>query len=121
MDVRFDFKNGVSREIEKNQRIALCAAMEKARQRLVSLEKIPFDEGKLQGETFVDESLINNNEARLVSNAEYAERLYFRPELRFGTRHNKNAEAYWFEGFVSGQDRDFIEKAYGDTLAGIMK
>lgn len=99
-------------EIDKAAKISLEQTAEAVRTELISKQYMPFDNGTLQNEnTFVDSSNINKGVVSLVSSTVYARRLYFHPEFDFQAI-NSNSQAYWFEPFISGEEKEFINNAF---------
>ena len=91
------------KEIDKAAKISLEQTAEAVRTELISKQYMPFDNGTLQNEnTFVDSSNLDKGIVSLVSSTPYARRLYFHPEYDFQFINNQNAQAYWFEPFISG-------------------
>ena len=100
-------------EIDKAAKLSLEQTAEATRTELISKQYMPFDNGTLQKEnTFVDSSNINKGVVSLVSSNPYARRLYFHPEFDFQTVNNSNAQAYWFDPFISGEEKEFITNAF---------
>jgi hypothetical protein len=99
----------------------LTVAVEKTAEETVTDLKnsatIPFDVGTLQLNTYWERDAAKNNTVLLVSNTPYARRLYFHPEYNFRTTNNANAGAGWFDPYISGNKKDFIQ----DTFAEFMK
>lgn len=94
-------------------------AMEQVESDLISSATMPFDTGDMQNnQTFVaveGEDTINGEEVfsvALVTGSPQARRLYYHPEYNFYHGHNKNAGAAWLEPYISGDKKDFVEKAF---------
>ena len=75
---------------------------------------IPFDQGTLQNEgTFVDNKELDKGKVSIVSSTPYARRIYYNADgFNFQTVNNANAQDHWFEPFISGKDKDFIEESF---------
>ena len=75
---------------------------------------IPFDQGTLQNEgTFVDNKELDKGKVSIVSSTPYARRIYYNADgFNFQTVNNANARDHWFEPFISGKDKDFIEESF---------
>ena len=99
----------------------LRVAVEKTAEQTVTDLKnsatIPFDVGTLQLNTYWERNAAANNTVLLVSNTPYARRLYFHPEYNFRVTNNANAGAEWFEPYITGDKKDFIQ----DTFAQFVK
>lgn len=99
----------------------LTTAIEKTAEQTVTDLKnsatIPFDVGTLQLNTFWERNAAQNNTVLLVSNTPYARRLYFNPEYNFRKTNNAHAGAGWFDPYISGNKKDFIQ----DTFVEFMK
>lgn len=101
------------KEIEKAAQTSLEQTAEATKTELINKGYIPFDTGTLQNEsTFVDAENLDKGIVSLVSSTPYARRLYFHPEFNFQTVNNSNAQAQWFEPFISGDDKEFITDTF---------
>ena len=69
--------------------------------------------GQLQNRsTFVDKSDVKAGSVKVVSDTPYAKRLYFHPEYHFSTEENPNAGGAWFEPYISGAKKDYVQKVF---------
>lgn len=76
-------------------------------------QTMPFDTGNMQNRsTFVDKSDVEAGTVRVVVDTPYARRLYFHPEYNFSTRENPNAGGEWFEPYISGEKKDYVQKTF---------
>jgi hypothetical protein len=100
----------------KGQRMALFSAMKEVLADLIESETIPFENGILEDEA--TRLVFNGDEGRVsvVSDADYAARLYFHPEYQFQQNQNKNAGAQWFAPYISGEKKEFILTRYAAAL-----
>lgn len=77
---------------------------------LVQSQTMPRDSGHMQNEsTYVDGE---NGDYQVVTNTEYAKRLYYHPEYDFKKYKNPNAGAYWFKPYITGDKKNFVEKTF---------
>lgn len=84
---------------------------------VVQAQVMPRDTGHLQDDsTFVDTSQSKSGTVTLVSQTPYARRLYFHPEYNFRTVENPNAQGKWLEEWISGNEKDFCEKAFSTFM-----
>ena len=59
---------------------------------------------------------VDGDNVSIVTTAEQAARLYFHPEYNFNRTKNTRAGGKWFEPWISGSEKDFIEKTYAEML-----
>lgn len=105
--------------IEKKIQRAIRFSAEAVKEDLKQSQTMPFKSGNLQNDqTFVDTSELVNNEAYIVSDTPYARRLYFHPEFNFNTDKNKYAGAEWFEPYISGIKKKFVEDKVVEFMRG---
>ena len=75
--------------------------------------------GALQNRsTFIDGTNIGRYEASIVSDTPYARRLYFHPEYNFYKGENPNAGGAWFEPYISGDKKDYVQKVFARFMKG---
>ncbi len=100
---------------------------------VVQAQVIPRDTGVLQGEqTFISagdtvtneypsgesvsntitKAITSKGKVSLVTTAPQARRLYFHPEYNFKKDENPNAQGRWYEPWISGDKKDFCQKAF---------
>ena len=84
------------------------------RTELINSTRMPFDNGDMQNnQTFAfAEETKEGVEAHLVTGAPQARRLYYHPEYNF-QKINPEAGAYWAEPWISGEEKGFAEKTFG--------
>ena len=103
-------------EIHRKLKTAIEKTAEETITDLKNSQTIPFDVGTLQRNTFWDRNAITNDEVFLVSNTPYARRLYFHPEYNFRKTSNANAGAAWFEPYINGAKRNFIQDTFAQFV-----
>lgn len=87
--------------IDNNTKIALMKATDAILTEIMTDQVIPFDTGYMQNDsTFADFSQLDKGKTAIVTNAPYAERLYFHPEYDFQTINNPNASGRWFDSWI---------------------
>lgn len=80
---------------------------------VVQAQVMPFDTGNMQNDnTFVDYSNSKRGIVSLVSSTPYARRMYFHPEYNFQTKENAHARGNWYEDWINGKSKDFVQKAF---------
>lgn len=80
---------------------------------VVQAQVMPFDTGTMQNEsTFVDNKQSSQGKVSLVTSTPYARRMYFHPEYNFKKDENPNAQGRWYEPWISGDKKDFCQKAF---------
>lgn len=83
---------------------------------------MPFDTGNMQNRSmFVDDKNIKRGVLTLNVDAPYARRLYFHPEYNFQVINNPNAQAFWFEPWISGNKKKFLQIAFARFLKEELK
>lgn len=119
MNIEIKFDKQAILMLEYAVKESAMTAMEQVESDLISSATMPFDTGDMQNnQTFVaveGEDTINGEEVfsvALVTGSPQARRLYYHPEYNFYHGHNKNAGAAWFEPYISGDKKDFVEKAF---------
>lgn len=75
---------------------------------------MPRDTGTMQNDQTSVE--VDGDNVSIVTTAEQAARLYFHPEYNFNRTKNTRAGGKWFEPWISGSEKDFIEKTYAEML-----
>lgn len=125
MDVEIKFDKQAIAMLENAVKESAMTAMEQVESDLISSATMPFDTGAMQnGGTYVNSNVSvkgneisdfsNKSETHIVltNDAPQARRLYYHPEYNFYHGHNKNAGAAWLEPYISGDKKDFVEKAF---------
>lgn len=108
VEIKFDYK--AIAMLENAVKESAMTAMEQVESDLISSVTMPFDTGDMQNnQTFVAKT---EDGAILVTGSPQARRLYYHPEYNFYHGHNKNAGAAWLEPYISGDKKDFAEKAF---------
>lgn len=109
--VRLNFH--VIKRLEKASITALEKTVNALHTEVVKKQVIPFDTGNLQNtSTFEDYSNSKRGQVKLISSTPYARRMYFHPEYNFQTKENANARGMWYEPWISGDEKEFCEKAF---------
>ena len=107
--------NGIENRIQQ----ALLMTADAVKDNVQQSQTMPFDTGALQNRsTFVDESNIGRYEAAVVSDTPYTRRLYFHPEYNFQQGKNPNAGGAWFEPYISGDKKDYVQKVFARFMKG---
>lgn len=73
---------------------------------VVQAQVVPFDQGTLQGQMFVDDSESSQGRVVLVHSTPYARRMYYHPEYNFQTSENPDAKGHWFEDWEPGGKKE---------------
>lgn len=117
VQVKVKMKHKNIQKLYETQKIALVQAMDATGTDLKQSGTMPFDYGTMQNQsTYIDESKAHKGKVQLVTDTEYAARLYFHPEYYFQAINNPNAGAGWFEPYIEGEKKKFIKKAYSERL-----
>ncbi len=99
--------------IEQYLSQALIKTADAVKTDLMVSQTMPFDTGALQNRsTFVDSSQVKRGKVSIVSDTPYARRLYHHPEYNFQTTHNPNAGAEWFEPYISGEKKNYLQNLF---------
>ena len=113
MKVTSKVNNAKLKQINANSEIALIQTADALKTDLIQSQTMPFDTGALQNRsTFVDDSQSNQGIVSVVSDTPYARRLYFHPEYNFRKDKNPNAGGMWFEPYINGNKKDFVNKTF---------
>ena len=101
---------------------ALVETADATKSDLVDSQTMPFDTGALQNRsTFVDDKSKNRGKVSIVSDTPYARRLYYHPEYNFKTDKNPKAGGMWFEPYISGNKKKFVQNAFKRLARSKMK
>jgi len=102
---------------------AAVLTMEQTRTDLVNSATMPFETGDMQNnQTFVaveGEDTINGEDiysVSLVTGSPQARRLYYHPEYHFKQDGNGNHGAKWFEPYISGDKKDFVQNTFTEIF-----
>lgn len=119
MNVKVIFDRSKINEVLEDSQKALSKTADLIKGDLIESKTMPFGEGELQNRnTFVDDSEVQKGIARVVSDTPYARRLYYHPEYNFRKDKNPNAGGMWFEPYISGDKRDYAQKAFKKFMGG---
>lgn len=78
---------------------------------------MPFDTGTMQNESmFVNDNQLSRGIVTLNVDTPYARKMYFHPEYNFQVINNPNAQAHWFEPWISGNKKKFLQIAFARFL-----
>ena len=106
--------------LEHQIALAVAETAEEVRVDVQQAQTMPLDTGNLQNRsTFARAN--RDGTADIVSDTPYARRLYFHPEYNFSKRDNPNAGGMWFEPYISGVKRLFVEKTFARLLRSRMR
>jgi hypothetical protein len=95
--------------------------MEYVRNKLVYERRLPYRWGRLQESTRPDARTFQSQGiVLLLTNVPYAERLYYTPGLNFTKYYNERAAGRWFDRFVTGVDRHFIEQKFAERVKSLL-
>ena len=119
MKITSKVNNALLKKINSNSEIALIKTADALKTDLINSQTMPFDRGALQNRsTFVDDSMSNQGTVRVVSDTLYARRMYFHPEYKFNKKNNPNAGGMWFEPYIDGDKKDFVNNAFKEFMKG---
>ena len=83
----------------------------------ISSKNPNYEPGNLQNRSmWVDDKQNKRGVIMLRVDAPYARRLYFHPEYNFQVINNPNAQAFWFEPWISGNKKKFLQIAFARFL-----
>lgn len=115
--VKLNHKN-ISTIIKKSNE-ALVETADAVKSNLQQSQTMPFDTGALQNRsTFVNDSKKNSGKVSIVSDTPYARRLYFHPEYNFKLDKNSKAGGMWFEPYISGNKKTYVQKTFAKIMRG---
>lgn len=106
--------------LQKDIDLSVLETAEAVRVDVQQSQTMPMDSGNLQNRsTFARGN--KDGTADIVSDTPYARRLYFHPEYNFSKEKNPNAGGKWFEPYISGAKKDFVQKAFERLLRSRIK
>ena len=80
-------------------------------------QTIPFDTGTLQNDqTSIDPSQAPSGTVQIVSDTPYARRLYFHPEFNFQQAKNPNAGGKWFDRYINGNMKKWVQQTFVELM-----
>jgi len=86
---------------------------------VIQSQVMPFDTGNMQNDSMdKDDKNVKKGYVRLVVDTPYTRRLYFHPEYNFQTTKNPNARGLWFEPWINGNKKLFVNMAFARFLKG---
>lgn len=92
---------------------ALEKTAEAVKTEVINAEVMPKAEGTMQDQsTSVVTDKSDLGEVSINVDTDYARRLYYHPEYNFRHDKNPNARGEWFEPWISGENKDFAQKAF---------
>lgn len=99
------------------QQKALVGAVDALELDVKDSQIMPFDTGTMQNRNmYVNDRQVKRGVVTLNVDTPYASRLYFHPEYNFQVINNPNAQALWFEPWITGNKKLFINIAFCKLL-----
>ena len=109
------------KRINKNVQDSMIETADALKSDLVQSQTMPFDTGELQNRsTFVYSGQVKRGKVSVVSSTPYARRLYNHPEYKYQTTKNKKAGGRWFDPYISGKKKNFVNKTFARLMKGKM-
>ena len=106
MNVKVHLNKRALATLAKAQEQALTATAQHMLAENKQAEVMPRDTGNLQNmRSYVDSGGARGGHVEIVTDAPYAQRLYWHPEFKFKTHKNALAGALWWEMWISGSKR----------------
>ena len=113
MQVKIKMNNLALKKLSNAQLTALEMTAEAVKTDVISENVMPFDSGTMQNDsTSIDTSKIAAGKMSISSNTPYARRMYFHPEYNFQKSNNPNAKGKWYEDWISGSRRQWVNEMY---------
>lgn len=110
---RIVFNTPYIKKITKTAIKALEKTAEDLHGDIVNEAVMPKDTGYMEeASTFVDYSDSARGSVKIVTSTPYARRLYYHPEYHFRTHENANAQGKWFSPWLTGANKDDIQKYF---------
>lgn len=100
---------------------SLVKSMDAMRNDLIKSQTMPFDTGKSQMSTYIDDTKLKSGKIRLCHTMPYDRRNYFHPEFNFKTDKNANAQGLWLETYIHGTKKMYLSIAYAKFLKEFLK
>lgn len=112
-NLRFNvkYKPAVIKGIEKEAQDSLFLTAEALHTDVVQAQVMPFDTGTMQN-TATSVQKLDKDHVQLQTVTDYAARLYYHPEYNFQTTSNKHAKGRWLDDWLTGEKKDFCQKAF---------
>lgn len=104
--------------LEKIIADAAMATMAAFKTEVTSAQVVPFDNGDLQNDMFVEQNTdADGLHTALMADKPQARRLYYHPKYNFQTVNNPNAGAGWFEPWTPlGGQRNFLPDTFSAEI-----
>lgn len=119
MKVTSSVNNAKLKQINQAAIESLILTGKDVRGNLIKSQTMPFDIGTMQNQqTYVDTKDANSGSVSIITDAPQARRLYFHPEFNFKKNNNPNAGGMWFEPYINGNKKDYVNKAFARHLRG---
>ena len=119
MKVQSKVNTSALKNINKNAIDSLIKTAMALKTDLQQSQTMPFDKGDLQNkQTFVDDSESASGKVAVITEGPQARRLYFHPEYNFQKKNNPNAGGMWFEPYLNGSKKDFVQNAFKQFMRG---
>lgn len=97
---------------------------------LAQSQTMPFDTGALQNRsTFVNDRYVNQGKVSIVTDTPYARYQYFgknrfteyKTDLVHKTDKNSKAGPFWFDPYINGNKKEFIQNTFNRIARSKMK
>lgn len=118
VSVRFELDESILQMLDEAADQALKQTADATLTAIREAGVMPRDTGNLQNDAteVIVSGTGGNQTISIVSSPIYAKRLYFHPEYNFNRTKNARAGGKWFEPWLTGSERTFIEETYAEML-----
>lgn len=118
---KIEINKNFSKELEAKCNQCLALTAEATMTEIDNMDIIPKLSGDLEEKyTEVNLDNIDKGEASIVSSRPYSRKLYYNStDMNISQAINKNAQDHWFQPFIDGEKKDFVEDTFKTFLKKI--
>ena len=98
--------------INNNLIRAFEQSVESMKTDVIQEQVVPFNSGQLQNDISLNTTKEAQGEILLTTSINYAARMYFHPEFNFQTVNNQNARGLWYEMWIRGSKKYFLQDSF---------
>ena len=85
---------------------------------VIQEEVVPFNSGQLQNDISLNLSHEQEGEILLTTSLDYGLRMYFHPEYNFQKINNSKARGEWYEMWIRGSKKYFLQDTFKTFYKG---
>lgn len=118
MRVTSKVNNAKLKQINEDAFLCLLKTADSLKSDLIESQTMPMDSGDLQKDLDIYDEEKGAGRVKVGTSLKYGRRLYFHPEYNFRKDRNPNAGGEWFEPYINGNKKDFVEKNFKKFMKG---